>query len=491
MSLFANNSFGHIFQEFDEAAHFKRLHEQVRVKPYYKKYKSFKNTLLVLSFVFNIASALTACFAAYWIAKWLTGYEAIAVFVAVIFLVFLEQIKRKSSSEFWQVWFFNKEFTLGWAALSIMCFLVSLGSSSFGVNEGVEEMGPGAEVIKMDSTAQEYRQQIKNLEQDNIKLESQKNAQGEIYWPAQKEKEENKKLIADLQRSVIALDQKLEGENIKLSSEYREEQKMTQQILIIATIVFELLFEFCILYVWYFHYRTYTETKLTKGIPEDKEQKISFKYNGSVPSLNFGDVSPTPLEDIPNLLKNPAVVQQLLKLLQQTDVQHDENYDNLKEHLQHLNNSSNNIADNKTSIEDNTFLLQQLEGLLQQEKSFNLPIGFYSKEDRRKQMEQTALFHNFQLDQYLLQQVESIVRKQNSLLHNLPQELRMVDQFSILHFDFRNGKPIRYAIGRVNGLVKDYERRVAETPSDNNKSKLLYWKLRKAELNDKCNICTE
>ena len=221
--LFGRNIFADAFQQFDEESFFASLHHRVKNKSYFEKYKGFKTTLLWLSYLFNIASALSASYAVYWLTHQLTGFAAVAWIVATVFLFFLEQIKRKSSTEFWQVLFFQRQLATGWLALSLFCLGLSLASSAFGVKEGTEELGPGAELIATDSTAQEYRQQSAKLEADNLKLEQQKNRQGEIYWPAQKEKEKNKAMIADLQSRIIELDQKLEGHNEELSAEYRQD----------------------------------------------------------------------------------------------------------------------------------------------------------------------------------------------------------------------------------------------------------------------------
>ena len=265
--LFGRNIFADAFQQFDEESFFASLHHRVKNKSYFEKYKGFKTTLLWLSYLFNVASALSASYAVYWLTHQLTGFVSVAWIVATVFLFFLEQIKRKSSTEFWQVLFFQRQLATGWLALSLFCLGLSLASSAFGVKEGTEELGPGAELIATDSTAQEYRQQIAKLEADNLKLEQQRNRQGEIYWPAQKEKEKNTAMIADLQSRIIELDKQLEGHNEELSAEHRQDIQLTAWTLVYVTIAMELLFELCIAYIWYYYFRSYVERKQVIGLP--------------------------------------------------------------------------------------------------------------------------------------------------------------------------------------------------------------------------------
>lgn len=274
-TLFGENVFQKAFQEFDETEFFRSLHERIKNKSYFEKYKGFKTTLLWLSYLFNLASALTASYAVYWLFHKLTGLQIPSMIVAVVFLFFLEKVKRKSSTEFWQVLFFNRQIAAGWLALSLFCLGISLASSSFGVKEGTEEMGPGAELIATDSIAQDYRNQIVRLEEDNKRLELQRNRQGEIYWPAQMEKEKNKAMIADLQTRVLELDKKLEGHNEKLSAAYQEDLTFTAWTLVWITIAMEILFELCIAWIWYYYYRSYVERRQLAHLTVDQGDALS------------------------------------------------------------------------------------------------------------------------------------------------------------------------------------------------------------------------
>lgn len=140
--LFGKNAFARAFQEFDEEVFFQNLHNKVKNKSYFEKYKGFKTTLLSASYLFNVASMLSASYAIYWLTEWITGMVWAAYLVAIMFLFFLEKLKRKSSSEFFQVYFFRKEIAYGWLGLSLFCLSISLVSSSFGTKIGTETLAP-------------------------------------------------------------------------------------------------------------------------------------------------------------------------------------------------------------------------------------------------------------------------------------------------------------------------------------------------------------
>lgn len=440
--LFGRNIFADAFQQFDEESFFSSLHHQVRNKSYFEKYQGFKTTLLVLSYLFNVASALTASYAVYWLTHQLTGIPTLSWIIAAVFLFFLEKIKRKSSTEFWQVLFFQRQLAAGWLALSLACLGLSLASSAFGVKEGTEDLGPGAELIATDSTAQEYRQRIAQLEDDNTRLEQQRNAQGEIYWPAQKEKEQNKKMIADLQSRILALDQKLEGHNEELSEEYRQEIQLTAWTLVYVTIAMELLFELCIAWIWYYYFRSYVERKKVIGLPEEEEPPHH---------------SPTPSSQKsrqPNAL-DPALISQIVAAT--------------LEQMQQVPSpppSSNG---------------QHREEIIDQVKEVIRPIGFYTEAQRASQWHEDA--HPYRKEKKASVQACTDVYREET------------DRYTVLHEYQKGGRTyqVPYTENQILSRIGQYERDIEEAIKRemgeeilaNRRRWLAYWQGKLQELKGK------
>lgn len=287
--LFGVNIFAKAFQEFDEEAFFENLHNQVRNKSYFEKYKGFKNTLLILSYVFNASSALTASYAVYWLTQWITGIAILGYVVAAIFLFFLEKIKRKSSTEFWQVFFFQKQFAVGWCALSLFCLALSLASSGFGVKEGTETLSADASLVASDSLATAYRIEITTLTADNERLKKQTNHEGIIYFPSQQSIKKNTTMIQKYQQRILELDEKLIDKNEVLSEDYIKDVQLTAWTLVWITILMELLFESCIAYIWYYFFRSYVERK-------HFSTETSKRFNAKALKTNQPD-SPPPTEE--------------------------------------------------------------------------------------------------------------------------------------------------------------------------------------------------
>lgn len=263
--LFGGNVFTQAFREFDEESFFESLHGQVRNKSYFDKYKGFKITITILSYIFNLGSALTASYAVYWLTQWLTGHAWLGYIIAGCCLYFLESIKRKSSTELWQTWFFRKELAVGWLVLSLACFGASICSSAFGVKQGTEEQAPDPELLKADSMAVHYNNEIAKLEAKNEDLRANKDKNGITFYKLADGIDANELIIADYRKRALGLEKKLDGKNEKLTSEYMTEVKMTAWTLVYITIIMELLFECCIAYIWYYYFRSYVERSKTQS----------------------------------------------------------------------------------------------------------------------------------------------------------------------------------------------------------------------------------
>jgi len=436
--LLGRNIFAEAFEQFDEEEFFNSLHHQVRNKSYFEKYKGFKTTLLWLSYLFNVVSGLTASYALYWLLERISGFtvygvSVLALGIAALFLFFFEKLKRKSSTEFWQVFFFNRKIAGGWLVLSLCLLVISLVSSAFGTKEGVENLAPDAELIATDSLATEYRFRIAALEQENAELSKQRNHEGVIYYHVQSTIKQNKQMIGDLNTRILELDKKLEGKNELLSDEYAAEVQLTAWTLVWINIIMELLFEACIAYIWYYYYRSYVERRTTAGITAATDPQPA----------------PSPAPTSPALQPNTdtaAVLQQInaqLALLQQMQTS--------------VHRSGAAEADHSAPPLANEFNRTVIGG-------FMPPVD----------------------DNNPLQRVAT---GSNATSRHSGSKTTYEDFFTILHHRFSDGKPVRYGSDRVDWYVKHYEQKLAEAKQEaqtaaieNFQAKLAYWQSRQREL---------
>lgn len=129
--------------------------------------------------------------------------------LAGTFLFFLEKLKRKSSNEFFQYYFFRNTLAYGWLSLSFFWLAISLVASSFGTKEGIENLSSDPNLVAADSLATLYRGEIEESKEENNKLSLQKDHTGTIYYRLQSVIKANKLMISDYNSRIIELDKKL------------------------------------------------------------------------------------------------------------------------------------------------------------------------------------------------------------------------------------------------------------------------------------------
>lgn len=286
-TTFERGFFRRSFQEFDERSFFNALQERLQEQPYHRKNKGLKNTLLVLSYVLNAISALSASYFIYWLTETLTGLSILAYALAGIFLIFLEQLKRKSSNEFFQVYFFQKRTAIGWMALSLLCFALSVGSTYFGTEKGAVGFAPVATTLPIDASEQEIKDEIKRLEDENGDLKAQKNREGITFFPSQSAIKLNKQVIVSLRERLNKKQNQRENDDRVNQIEHTEKVKVTATTLAWILVFLELVFEGCIAYIWYYYYRSFVEwNEAQKQINNDNnEQENGSNLNKQIESL--------------------------------------------------------------------------------------------------------------------------------------------------------------------------------------------------------------
>lgn len=288
--LQGGNIWQSLFETFDEDAFFENLHNKVKDTSYYHKHKIFVAVLHSLSYLFNGASALAASYLVYYYINWLTGSLIAGYIIGGLFLITLEIIKRISSTEFWQVyWFKKRRIAWGWLLLSFGCLTISLLSSASGVKKGTNMYSPPLALIKADSLSTLYKVRIDSLESENKLHIANKNRQGETYWPSQMAIADNKEIIKKLNSEIIRLDQKTEGKNELLTTDYQASVEFTGWTMAAVTALMELLFECCIGFIWYYKFRSYVERTTMEGTPTYQAVMSSFLSSSPTPAITPSD----------------------------------------------------------------------------------------------------------------------------------------------------------------------------------------------------------
>ena len=276
-----------LFDEYKEERLLEKLAGLSEELPYHRANKKTKQTALILSYLFALVSLATASMAVFNLVLWMTSSKIIATAAGLSFLAALEHVKRLSSSEFWQVFYFKKRIAYGWLIIVVIVGVVSIGLSLFGTSEGVEEYVPEPELIAADSLLTSKRAKLSKYEKEVADLRSNKNNEGVTFYKLYPAINSKEKQISILNEDIRELEKKLEGKNYQLTEDYEIELTNTKYILIGFTLFFEILYELCIWFIWYFYFRSKVEA----------EKLGQIQFNQTVQQPNY----PTLSKPAPNI----------------------------------------------------------------------------------------------------------------------------------------------------------------------------------------------
>jgi len=262
--LFGKDIFAKAFQEFDESTFFQRLESRVKPQSYFHKYKGFKTLIVLLSYLFNIVSAFTASYLIFWLTQWLTGISLVAYGLSALFLFFMEKLKRKSSGEFFQIWFFEKKLAAGWLLLSLSIFAASVMSTYYGTDRATRDFAPSAPVVTNDSTLNVLYAQLHATEMQITEARATR-WKGTTTRTSQQTINELSQQKTALLENINQRENGKDKQNLGITQNHHQKVGITATTLAWLTVLFEVLFECCMAYVWYYYHRSFVENKLVNG----------------------------------------------------------------------------------------------------------------------------------------------------------------------------------------------------------------------------------
>ena len=271
-SLLGKNVFADAFQKFDEENFFHDIEEQVKPQSYFHKYKGFKTTILLLSYLFNVVSALAASYLIFWVVKWITGFELVAYALTFVFLFFLEQLKRKSSNEVYRTWFFERKIATGWLGFSLVVLALSIAANYFGADKGIRDFAPTPPAIEGDSVLTQLYSQLSSIEAQITTARSTR-WKGTTTSESQQTIRELTKQKSPIQAMILEREKNRDNRKTKIEDKHQASVEITATTLSLISALLELLFECCMAYLWYFNFRSFVERKKVKPIDAEPLQR--------------------------------------------------------------------------------------------------------------------------------------------------------------------------------------------------------------------------
>lgn len=264
-SLLGRNAFDEAFLQFNEESYFHGIEEQVRPKSYFHKYKGFQTTILLLSYLFNVVSALAASYLVFWAVKWITGMEWVAYALTIVFLFFMEQLKRKSSNEVYKTWFFERKLATGWLAFSLAVLILSIAANYFGADKGIRDFAPAPPLVEGDSVLKKLYLQLDGIEAEIANARSTK-WKGTTTSESQRTIQELTRQKTPIQAMILEREKNQANRKASIEEIHSAKVEVTATALSLISALLELFFECCMAYLWYFNFRSFVERRKVSAV---------------------------------------------------------------------------------------------------------------------------------------------------------------------------------------------------------------------------------
>ena len=264
------------------------LRELTRDKSYHETHQQYADMAKYASYLFIVVSILTASYAVYWVLLNMligTGLPkelayAASIGISLLFLLFVEKMKRSTSNEFWKSFLFKRNFSWGWFAALGLFLAASLSASTFGGSKSSEDaVGSVISTEQYSKTREDYIERRKELANQQALHLTNRNDEGQVQYRSERSAEKITTAITDIDKKILEIDEKLSNKEDMAILDKKMATREAGNIAWWFTLLSELFFECCMAYIWLFKSNVAKERKLLKPgkIRSNKSGHTSYK----------------------------------------------------------------------------------------------------------------------------------------------------------------------------------------------------------------------
>lgn len=253
------NQFTELHKEFNNQRLFKRLQEKHRAKAFWEEHRKMYLSVLGVSFVFNLLSALTASALVYTFALNLTNSISVSVIITAIVLTALELLKRETASNLFHNWFQFRTFSPAMIGAVILLSVISTTASYFGAEKTILSFTAPPQL-------KDYRSEVGSIEQNISSIDEQIKAQSaKKTRSSQRTIERLSETKGKLTDELLRTRQKTDAENERVQESHTNQTNLNASAFAYITLCCEICLLLALIYLQYYDYRSFSEYANSKG----------------------------------------------------------------------------------------------------------------------------------------------------------------------------------------------------------------------------------
>lgn len=217
------------------------------------KYTAFTTALFV-----GLLSAVGSFYGLYYILSFTSLYPALSAALCVVLLLLVEFAKRRSSDNFWDIYFARKSVVIGWLAFSFFLFAVSAALTGVGIYQGMQDFAPAPTYITQDSTVMYLEGEIAKLDA-NIENAENTKWKGTTTNHATKNINRYTAMKAPLLAQLTERKMSLAAKNETIETDTADTVKQVAMWSVLFYLLLELMFEASMAFCCYYDLRRMLE----------------------------------------------------------------------------------------------------------------------------------------------------------------------------------------------------------------------------------------
>lgn len=265
------NQFSKSFADFNNQRLFKRLQEKHRPKAFWEEHRKMYLSVVGVSYLFNILSALTAATLVFSFALNLTDSMTISVIITAVSLSALEMLKRETISKLFHNWFQFREFSPAMVGAVVLLSVISTSASYFGAEKTITTLSKPPQLTDYKTQTGAIEQNIAAID-EQIKSQSAKGTRS-----AQRTIEKLSTTKAKLTDELLRTRQRTDAQNEELTNTHTQQTTVNSAAFAYITLCCEICLILALIYLEYYDYRSFSEYATSKGKAGNFQQIVSLE----------------------------------------------------------------------------------------------------------------------------------------------------------------------------------------------------------------------
>ena len=292
--LKTSDEFNAAYLNFKNSNLAEKLTERFRVKPFFEQYETLKNVVEKGTFFIHFFAVSTSFIGVFMFLINMVHNNIFAAVLSAVFLLLIETIKRLTIPTAIKQYLQFKKISVFLILASLALTTLSVALSFTGAHDTVVLLTPSATVTDIAPTKNEYKQRIKELEQQKRNVKKSMQWKGTLTPQGAKAYNQLTAQIGIIESDMIKNVNQLTDSNTAAVTSHTTNTATRSEYFAVFAVLFDLSLFFAFWFLEYYYFRSFAEFSDMNSTNGNQQNSSSYSSN----------VVATPVEPQPETVIN-------------------------------------------------------------------------------------------------------------------------------------------------------------------------------------------